>query len=91
MLNAISVFLIQYSYVLLLGLQSRHVRDSQYFSAAATSAVLGVMGLTITSSIARAAVSGGDPLLNIAYIAAGPMGIMTAIWMHDRRYGVRDS
>jgi ABC-type phosphate transport system permease subunit len=86
-MHALLVFVVQFTYVLLLGLQSRHVRDSQYLSAAWTSLTLGMMGLFITSSIARAAIEGSDWWLWIAYVAAGPTGICTAIYLHDRRCG----
>ena len=54
------VFLCQLPYVFLLGIQSRNVRDSQYLGAAMVSTVLGMMGLFMTSDIARSAIVGGD-------------------------------
>jgi hypothetical protein len=78
------VFLCQLTYVFMLGLQSRNVRDGQYAGAAMVSTVLGVMGLFMTSAIARAAVNGGDVQLALAYIAAGPLGICLAMYLHDK-------
>ena len=84
------VFLCQMSYVFLLGIQSRNVRDSQYLGAAFVSTVLGVMGLFMTSAIAKSAINGGDTGLAIAYIGAGPLGICLAMWMHNRYSGGRN-
>jgi hypothetical protein len=82
------VFLCQLSYVCLLGIQSRNVRDSQYLGAAMVSTVLGVMGLYMTTAIAKSAIVGGDPGVWIAYIGAGPLGICLAMWLHNRFSGV---
>lgn len=84
------VFLCQLSYVLLLGIQSRNVRDSQYVGAAVVSTILGVMGLFMTSAIAKSAINGGDMGLALAYISAGPVGICLAILLHDTFAGEKD-
>lgn len=84
MLNALFVFAAQFVYIFLLGIQSRNVRDSQVVAAATTSMLLGICGLYLTSIIARAAMSGGDPLVAASYIAAGPCGICVAIYLHDK-------
>lgn len=78
------VFAVQWFYVAMLGLQSRHVRDGQYAPAALTSAVLGCCGLYLTSSIARLAVQHCDPWTILAYVLAGPCGIVVAMWGHNR-------
>ncbi len=86
-MSAAFVFLAQLFYIFLLGIQSRNVRDGQMLAAATTSALLGMCGLYMTSAIARAAVNGGDWVLAVSYIAAGPFGICLAIYLHDRYSG----
>ena len=83
MIEAIAVFLCQCGYVFLLGIQSRNVRDGQLIPAAITSTILGLAGLYMTSAIARAAIDGGSASLAVAYVAAGPVGICLAIYLHD--------
>jgi len=83
-LDGMLIFVCQLAYVFLLGIQSRNVRDGQIASAAAVSTLLGLGGLYMTSAIARAAVSGGNPFLAVCYVAAGPIGICSAILLHDR-------
>lgn len=87
MLEALGVFLIQLVYVFLLGFQSRNVRDGQYTAAAMTSFLLGCCGLYLTTMIARAAITEGDRLVQIAYVIAGPVGICLAMHLHDRIFG----
>lgn len=82
-MNPVLVFLSQFVYVMLLGLQSRNVRDGQTFAACVTSTFLGFLGVFLMGSIARVMVDGGSYWIIFAYVAAGPCGIATAIWMHD--------
>lgn len=79
--DAILVFLAQYVYILLLGLQSLNVNQRRYWAAGTVSALLGVLGFFLTSVI-------GDArnlqwtLLWWGFVASGPAGICTAIWIH---------
>lgn len=85
MLTCLGVFVAQFVYVLLLGLQSMNVNHDRRFMAAATSLALGTFGFHITASIAA---SRGDEFGCVwwAYVLAGPSGIVTSmILFHGRR------
>lgn len=84
MYESIAVFVVQLLYVFLLGMQSRNVNNHQMVAAMATSAILGVFGLFMTSVIAKAAVAGGDYRVYVAYVVSGPCGIALAMYTHDR-------
>lgn len=84
MIEAAVVFATQMVYVFLLGKQSCNVRDRMYVSAMVTSTLLGMAGLYMTSAIARVSVNGGGTWIYVAYIAAGPIGIVCAMGLHDR-------
>lgn len=83
-MTALAVFGVQFVYIFLLGIQSRNVRDSQYFAAAITSGLLGCSGIWLTSHIARLAVVEGSPVDLLAYISAGPVAICLAMFIHNR-------
>lgn len=87
-MESLSVFAVQFAYVLLLGLQSRHVRDSQYASAMGTSLALGLCGVWIQPLVIKAALLEPSATVLAAYVFAGPVAIAAAIWLHDWR--VRD-
>lgn len=80
----ITVFLAQFAYILLLGWQSRNVRDGDYGAAALTSFALFWCGLYLTGVIARQSIIASDWRVIFAYIIAGPLAICVAIWSHDR-------
>lgn len=82
-MTAIYVFAAQFALIILLGLQSRFVRDSQHVSAAINSYLLGVCGLVITPQIADPELFQNGQLTLAAYLNAGPIGIVTAIVIHD--------
>jgi len=95
MLEALVVFACQYAYVACLGLQSRNVQHGNYAAAALVSTCLGTMGLTITVVVARTAVVGGGWPVWIAFVAAGPAGIVSAMkfdswWRDNDRRNARD-
>lgn len=81
--TALWVFLVQATYVLVLGLQSRFVHSGNVWGAATGSFVLGLGGLFVYSSLAKAAVH-GDPAVQVAYVLAGPPAIVLAIHLHVR-------
>lgn len=83
-MTAIVVFLVQFAYVLLLGLQSRNVNEGHYLAAAGTSIALGIFGLTLTAMIVNAALLQPSPAVLVAYVLAGPVGICAAMWLHWR-------
>jgi len=83
MIHAMFVFTAQAVYVFLLGFQSRNVRDNQFVMAAMTSTCLGICGLTGLAVVVKA-VQSGEWLPLIAYVAAGPVGICSAMAIHNQ-------
>lgn len=89
MKDSILVFVLQYVYVLLLGLQSLNVHQRRYVGAAITSLLLGIGGFYVTSVVGS---SRGMTLSSVwwGFVLAGPAGITTAIAIHPwlvRRFG----
>lgn len=85
MTTALTVFVCQFIYVLLLGIQSLNVRDNRHCTAAVTSGVLGMLGYYLTAAIARHADAPIGSSVWIAFVAAGPCGIVTAMHLHAWR------
>lgn len=84
MTTAITIFAVQLAYVFLLGFQSRNVRDGQYLAAAMTSTCLGMSGIYVQPMLVKAAIINPSPFVLVAYVAAGPIGICSAMWIHDK-------
>lgn len=84
MSEAMLIFAAQFSMVMLLGIQSLNVRDRHYAGSAVTSLLLGVCGYHITATIAGMSREAEGSLTWWFYIAAGPCGIVTSIWLHPR-------
>ena len=82
MRDAAIVFAIQYAYVCVMGLQSLAVNSGRYAQAAIQSLMLGTAGFFITSQIAKRGELGGAT--SIAYILAGPLGIITSMYLFQR-------
>lgn len=82
MQQEILVFISQFLLILLLGMQSLNVRDGRYFLAAITSLLLGIMGFYVTAQIAIVK----EALTSVwwFYIVAGPLGIVTSMWLHPK-------
>jgi hypothetical protein len=78
MKEAALVFLAQYVYVLLLGLQSLNVNQRRFGMAAATSFLLGILGF-LTTSIVGAAKGMELSLLWWGFVVSGPVGIVSAM------------
>ncbi len=83
-MTALTVFACQYAYILCLGFQTQNVVGKHYTAAMGNSLALGMMGLFLTSTIARQAVLGHDWKVITAFLLAGPAGIATAIWLHPK-------
>ncbi|MDH5527171.1 MAG: hypothetical protein OEY97_07685 [Nitrospirota bacterium] len=82
MTHSMTVFLAQYATVLLLGMQSLNVNGGHYVLAAVTSFGLGAGGYYLTAVIAQAGNEGVGSGVWIAFVAAGPCGIVTAMRIH---------
>lgn len=85
------LFLAQFSLVFLLVWQSRCVRDSQYLFAMGTSLCLGIAGLVITPTIAASDLWSKPWDETLAYLAAGPLAVTLAIYLHNRHQSRRFS
>jgi hypothetical protein len=86
------VFIAQFFLIMLLGLQSINVNRGQKLLAAITSLLLGVSGFFVTGIVAQVYQqfqSQGVTITLIAFLAAGPLGIITSIFIHPylRRIG----
>lgn len=82
MRDVVLVFACQFIYVMFLGLQSLNVNGRHYALAASTSSVLGVLGFWITATIAQKPEVG--TAVWWAFLAAGPTGICTSIYVHPK-------
>lgn len=82
MTDAAIVFATQYAYVCVLGLQSLAVNSGRYAQAAIQSFMLGTAGFFITSQIAKRGDIGSGTYW--AYVAAGPAGIVTSMFLFKR-------
>ena len=84
MTDALLVFVAQYAYVLLLGLQSLNVNQRRYVAAAVVSFLLGIGGFFVTSIIGAARALTFTALW-WGFCLSGPAGIVTAMrippWM----------
>lgn len=88
MKEALIVFVAQYVYVVLLGLQSLNVNYGHRVAAGVTSGILGAIGFQLTGTIAAAAGTTGS-LIWFAFVLAGPLGIVTSMELHRRFRGVK--
>lgn len=79
MLPEIKIFLAQFLMIALLGLQSINVNQRKKTFAAITSLCLGVTGFHVTGTIAQAYQQGMFSSIFLAYVLAGPCGIVFSI------------
>ena len=77
--NVAKIFIAQYFMVMLLGLQTINVSHFNIWNAVFVSIALGVCGFTVTSIIAN--VNKLRSLEGLAFVCAGPLGIVTSIWI----------
>lgn len=83
MKEAALVFVAQYVYILLLGLQSLNVQQRRFVGAAITSTLLGIGGFFVTS-IVGSAKGMTFTALWWGFVVSGPAGITTAMVIHPR-------
>lgn len=77
-LKVIYTFAAAYAAVLLLGLQSLSVNTRHYLLSFCLSTMIGLMNLIVLKTIPNMT----DWKLGAAYVAAGPLAIITAIFLH---------
>ena len=82
--QAIVIFVCQFVLIFLMGIQSQLVRDGRIMYAAITSLLLGVMGWSITGIISSAYGQGMLSVVFFSFILAGPAGIASSIYIHQR-------
>lgn len=78
------VFLGTFATVFALGFQSQNVNQGHYKAAMLTSFAIGAGNLLILRMVPE-----GDALAMAAYLCAGPLAIVTSMWVHDRTLGRR--
>lgn len=83
--QCLTVFISQYLFILLKGMQQINVVEGRYKQSIAISLGLGICGLLTLGIITTAIVSGGSWLVYASYLAAGPSGIVTAIWLEGEK------
>lgn len=79
--TAVLVFIAQYVYILLMGLQSLNVNQRRYTAAAVCSFLLGTLGFFVTAIVGDAR---GLTFTTLwwGFVLAGPAGIVTAMKIH---------
>jgi len=82
MTEAIAIFLVQFTTIYLLGLQSLNVRDGHTLGAAVTSVFLGLTGFTATSYIGGLEPSDLMSVVGFSFVLAGPLGITASMKTH---------
>ncbi len=86
-MTILAVFVCQFCAIFLRGTQTLNVTRNHCWRAAFCSLLLGLCGLFLTGSIAITAVRdgmGGLPVY-LAFLAAGPCGIVTSMLIGNRK------
>ena len=83
-MTAALVFAAQFLYIFLRGWQTFNVVHGHYIRAALCSLLLGLCGLFLTATIALSAVRGAHWSVWCAFLAAGPLGIVSSMWLSHR-------
>ena len=84
MTDCILIFICQFLFIFLLGIQQQNVTGRHYLAAAITSFILGVTGFYTMAVIAEMGKLGMFSPEGISYLLAGPLAIVVAIWSHDK-------
>lgn len=82
-MDVIYIFIAQFSFVYVLGIQSLNVRDGHYLGAAASSLLIGVSGFTVTSTIGGLNLADIGSPVGLSFLLAGPMAITAAMRSHN--------
>ena len=89
-MEAVVVFIAQYFFIMFKGLQQINVIKERYMLSMLISFGLGVCGLLTMGIVAKAVVVGSHWTVYVGFLAGGPMGIVSAIWLEEK-YGNRES
>ena len=81
MVDSLLLFISSFILVGLLGLQSKNVQHSRYLMAALTSIFISISQFIFVKIVAT-----GNMIDLVVVCCGGAIGIVTAIWLHDRRY-----
>jgi hypothetical protein len=81
-MTALILFISTYALVFALGLQSLNVNGGHYKAAFFTSFIIGGSQMILLKLGPDA-----DTLQIAAYLAGGPFGIITSMWLHKRTIG----
>lgn len=79
MKTEILLFVTQFGAVFGLGIQSLNVQARNYWGSSTTSLLIGVMQLFVWKKLPEASLS-----QSVAWLLAGPVAIMAAIWLHPK-------
>ena len=77
-MTELTIFSVNYLLVFALGFQSRNVNEGHYTLAFLTNAVIGVMNAIILKLVPAA----DSWTTLVAYVSGGPLGIVSAMWVH---------
>jgi len=82
---ALIVFVAQFIFIALKGVQQITVVAGRFWVAGITSLGLGVSGLVTLDILANALVKGAHWFVLVCYLAGGVLGILSAMWLEGRR------
>lgn len=83
MIDALIVFAACYFVVFALGFQSLNVNQGKYAMAFFTSLVIGICNWALLKIVPQP----NGSLLFVAYMSGGPLGIISAMWVHKKIFG----
>ena len=84
-MTALTVFLAQFAYIFLRGWQTLNVVHGRRVRVGCCSLLLGLCGLYLTATIAVSAVCGAHWSVWVAFLSAGPCGIVTSMMIGKRK------
>jgi hypothetical protein len=82
MTTTLIIFACTFVAVFALGFQSQNVNQGHYKAAMLTSFAIGAGNLFILRMVPN-----GDAWAMAAYLSAGPLAIVSSMWVHDRTLG----
>jgi hypothetical protein len=83
MIDNLILFVAQFVFIFLLGIQQLNVMRGYYVAAALTSLLLGICGWFTIGIIAEATTYDLTSVTFVTYIIAGPLGILSAMYFHS--------